>query len=479
MDKIKIVLINPDYMLYADPPLGLAYLASYVKKYGKGIEIIILDQLSQKQIIKRIKKIKPDVIGLAAVSLNFYDVKTYAEKVKQAYNDAIFVLGGVHVTTSPESFEKTIFDIAILGEAEKTLLTLLQSLQKNNNELNVKELKKIKGFVLRDGKKIVNTGLPELIQDLDEIPIPARGMLNMKYYKIPSFTSEETNAEPVASILTSRGCPYRCVFCSTAKFWTNRIRFFSAQRVVDEIEILYKKYGFKKIDVYDDLFAINKQRLRDIISLMRERKLLGKIDFIIMGRTDIFDEELAKLLKELGTTHITFGFETGSQKTLDYLKCGRIKIQDNIRSVELCKKYKIKVIGFFMAGNPYETEEDLKQTYEFIRDYCRDGNVFQTIAYPGTEVWQYAVKEKIIDSDHYDKKQKTFAGFDTRYLLSKDISPEKFMEWVRKMEGIYLEHRGSRFLTNIRPKHVKFLFSLIFLRKAWNLRKTFVERLKG
>ncbi len=474
---MNLVLINPDYMSDADPPIGLAYLAAYIKKKTDW-NVRIFDQLSYSDTIKKIKELKPEVIGLTAVSSNYYIVKEIAKKLKKISPDSTLIIGGVHVTTSPESFNDSVFDIAVTGEGEIPFSRVLESI-KQNKGIKTKELKKIKGIIFRENKESICTGSGECIDNLDEIPMPARDLLNMKYYRFPSFLSKD-GFEPSGSMITSRGCPYNCKFCSSSAFWGRRIRFFSAKRVANEIETLYKKYKYRSIIIYDDLFPINKERLREITKLLKQRNLLGKIKFYVYGRADVFDEEHAQLLKKLNVVSITFGFETGSQKVLNYLKGGIISVKDNKKALDIARKYGFDVGGFFMVGSPYETAKDMKETYDFIKNNSlRNFSVYQTIAFPGTAIWNYAIENKIIDKDYYNRKEKDLVDFDANILLSRDISKKEFKKIYGDIKSLQLSTNKSNFLINLlslRLRHVPLLLSPLFLKKAYNLRKQFIKR---
>ncbi len=473
---MKVTLINPDYMMYADPPVGLAYLAGYIKKVHPDIKIEILDQLTLKQILSSLKKNKPDIIGLGATCLNYYKVKTLGKILAKEVPDSLLVIGGVYITTMPESFKDSPFDIGLLGESEKNFSELIKNIKKNQG-VNLKELRKIKGFLLRDKKKVINTGMPELIENLDDIPLPERDLLDMKFYTLPAILS--TDLDSMGALLTSRGCPYNCAFCSSACIWQRKLRFFSAQRVADEIEILYKKYGYRNIVIYDDLFSVNKPRLKKIIELLDKKRILRKIKFFALARANTFDEETAQLLKKLNILELTFGFESGSQRMLNYLKGKHIKLKDSIRAINLCKKYKISCYGLFMIGSPTEKIEDLEKTYNFIKKYCPNFTIYQTIALPGTRVWDYAIKNKIIKKDYYEHKQKDFIDVDTKYLLSKDIPPETFKKYFKKINSLEIsKSRQGVFkkILRLRPRHMVKILSLTFIKKAYILRKQFLKR---
>jgi len=475
---MKFFLINPDYMLYGDPPIGIAYLAAYVRDNCPFVHIEILDQLNSKEILENIKKGKPDLVGLTAVSSNYFSVKKLAKKIKKISPNSVLIIGGVHITTFPESFNDSPFDMAVRGEGEITTTNLLNSL-KQENKINPEKLFKIPGLLFRNKGKIINTGLGEYIKDLNEIPSPARDLLNMKYYSLPRFSSQDS-IEPIGSILTSRGCPYSCKFCSSSCFWGRRVRFFSSKKVIDEIEILYDTYGYSHIYIYDDLFSINKKRLKEIIDGLKKRNILGKVKFSVYGRANCFDEEIAKLLKKMNVKTIIFGFETGSQRLLTFLKGEGITIEDSINAIKLSKKYKLNPGGFFMLGSPTETLGDMEKTYEFIKRYCRKNFIiYQTLAFPGTDFWRYALKNKIIDKFFYEKEQKEFVDINTDILLSKEISPKQFESYFRKINSLMLGKKSvllSKIL-KIRPRHLKPMLSREFLKKAINLKKDFFKKI--
>lgn len=472
--QVKIILINPDYMLYGDPPLGLASLAAYLKKECSFIDIRIFDQIKEGEMLKKILKEEPHIVGISAVSQNYYKVIELAKKIRKVAPSSILILGGVHITALPSSFKDSPFDLAIRGEGEIPFKKFADSFYEIGS-VNTKKLSKIPGFLLRDKEKIIDTGLSEMVPNLDDIPLPARNLLNMNYYRLPRFSSKDL--EPAGAIITSRGCPYSCKFCASSVFWRRTIRFFSAKRVVDEIKILHHHYGYNLIEIYDDLFSINKERLREIVFLLEKEGLLGKIRFILLARANCFDEETAMLFKKMNPEIIAFGFETGSPKMLRYLKGDNVKIDDALRAISLTRKYNLPIKGFFMVGSPTETIEDMNQTYDFIeKNHLDNALLFQTKAYPGTEIWDYAIKTKVLREDFYDSKQKDFIEIDTDLLLSKEINKGDFIAGFNKIRALIntktkkTSNISSRFLL-IRPHHIRLMLTREFLEKA-NILKT-------
>lgn len=475
---MKVFLINPDYMIYGDPPLGLAYLAAYIREKCSFAKVKILDQISEKEILNIVKREQPEIIGLTSVSGNYYYVKILAKKIGLVSPKSLRVIGGVHITTQPEAFKDSPFQIAVRGEGEIAFSKFLKSFNQNGG-INGKELRKIDGLMFREDTKIIDTGLSKQIEDINKLPMPARDLLDMDYYSLPKFLSGE-DWDPFGSMLTSRGCPYDCKFCSSSCFWLRKIRFFSAERVVNEIEILYKKYHYKKIYIYDDLFSINKERVREIIRLMKEKDLIGKIKFYVYGRANVFDEEMAKLLKEMGVVSVDFGLESGSEKILDYLKNHTVNVKDNERAVKIAKKYGIRGGGFFMLGSPHETLKDMEETYNFIKENCKDSFIiYQVIAFPGTEIWDYAIKNKLISKNYYEDKPKEFIGVDTGILLSKEVSKEDFKRMFYKIRGLHINKKRISFLKRmltLKPEQIKKFFSIKFIKKVFNLRIQFIKR---
>lgn len=236
---MKVFLVNSDYLIYPYPPLGLAYVARYIEKYMPSVDIEILDQISEKEILEKIEKENPDVVGFSSTSSHYWKVVKFAKKVRSMC-DSILVLGGIHVTNCPKTLENSPFNIGVIGEGEITFKKLLENIEKNNG-IKTSELKKIQGLVFREKNKLLNTGLSERIKNLDDVPPPAIHLLKMNYYALPSFSNRAT-FDSTGVIITSRGCPYDCTFCSSSKFWGHSIKFFSAKRVAYEIELLYNKY---------------------------------------------------------------------------------------------------------------------------------------------------------------------------------------------------------------------------------------------
>jgi len=413
----------------AHPPLGVAYIASYLKKYLKfdNTTIIVKQSDMEKSIIKQ----KPDILGISAVTIEFKKAVKLAESIKENL-DIPIIIGGSHITGIPYILPKSM-DIGVIGEAEETMLELLDMYIKTG-EFKPSQLKNIDGICFHDGKRVVINRMREFIEPLDKIPYPARELLDMeKNYLTPTITGTSTKIKKSTYILTSRGCPYNCVFCTAPLVWRRRLRFHSAEYVVGEIKQLVETYGLDEILIFDDLFTANKKRLREIVKLIREEKLNDRLTFTILSRSDTLDEEICQLLKNMNVKRINFGFESGSPRILKYLKRNTVTVEHNKRAIKLAKKHNFVISGYFMIGSPHETKEDMMLTLKFIKNNPIDlVTLCVTTAYPGTDIWEYAKKEEFV-SDDMDWEKLYNSPRDANFIfLNKEMTKSEFLQ-IRKM----------------------------------------------
>ncbi|PIP85409.1 hypothetical protein COY48_02610 [Candidatus Collierbacteria bacterium CG_4_10_14_0_8_um_filter_43_86] len=382
--KIKFLLINAiditKSLQTSLPPLSLGYLVSSLReRYGNDmIDFRIID----RDVAVTIRSYKPDVVGITSVSQNFNFAMKYAKMAKK-FRIPVLV-GGTHVTVLPTSMTRDM-DVAVLGEGEEAIKELLEIFLPKK-KFAISDLRRLKGLAFWDGKKIVKTEIRPPIMPMDAIPVPARDLMKI---------------EKCTHVFSSRGCPYRCVFCASSRFW-NKTRFFSAKYVVAEIKSLYENYGVREIDFWDDLFIVSKQRIKEIVSLLRKEKLLGKLTFSCAVRSNLIDESMAKLLKKLNVKGVSMGLESGTPRILDYLKGGNVNIKDHMRAIRIFKKYGIEPSASFIIGSPNETREEILQTFKFIKDSkLRGFGIYVLTPLPGTPIWEYA-KERGMVSEKMD-----------------------------------------------------------------------------
>jgi len=432
---MKILLINPpfEYTIQSCqpkileegldflPPLGLMYVAAYLEK-KTNYEVEILDtqveRLKYNHIKDEIKKRNPDIIGITAMTFTLVDVIKTAKIAKEVNPNIKIILGGPHVIIYPEeTINIPEIDFLVLGEGEQTIKQLLDNIDNPN------ELKKIKGIVFRENNKIINTGRTEFIANLDDLPFPARHLTPYKKY----FSVVSPN-RPVTTMFTSRGCPYKCLFCDRPTF-EKFFRARSAKNVVDEMEEC-KKIGIKEIFIYDDTFSVDRQRVIDICDEIIKRNL--KIFWDVRTRVNTVDKELLEKMKKAGCQRIHYGVEAGTQKILNVLRKG-ITLEQAEKAFEWTKKSGIETAGYFMIGSPTETKEDILKTIQFMKELNPDYvHVTITTPFPATDLYQIALEEKVISHDVWQEFAKNPTPNFIPPIWEKELSREEIFSLFKK-----------------------------------------------
>lgn len=350
------------------PPLGLAYLASVLEENGHAVEILDRDAVLRKNgldfdkvdavTLEKIRELKPEIVGISVTTPNMPDVGHLAAIIKDSFKDIMLVVGGPHVTGEPilTLQEVPYIDVVVRGEGEYTLLELAQS----------KKLKEINGITYRNGKDILSNPDRELVVNIDSLPLPARHLLDMKFYTRSSrFTSRNLNLR-TTSIFTARGCPYRCSFCAGPLVFNGKVRFHSPEHVVREIEGLISKYDVEALYFAEDMFLSSRKRAEDLLGLFIEKGINKKVKWIAQAKASIITEDLLTLMKRAGCIGVEYGFESGSQRVLDLMSKHQ-KVEESLRAAELTRKARLRFQANIITGYPGETVEDFKKTLKFIK----------------------------------------------------------------------------------------------------------------
>lgn len=421
MNELKIALVSCNKGV--EPPIGLVTLATYLKEKENFNNINMVD-INFDKVFAKVMELNPNIICFSSFTMYYALTIDMAKKIKENLNAPI-VLGGTHISTLPQSLEKC-FDIAVIGEGEITLSELLK-LYGKKRKFEVKDLKQIKGITFfDDDNKLVINERREPIKNLDEIPNLDKSFINKNYFKKTILPNGKYGR--LANMVTARGCPYRCSFCSTSVFWGNTVRYHSPEYITKEIEDYVKNYKVKHIIIWDDLFTINLDRLKKFSKLLNEKKL--KLSFTCEVRADLVTEELCKILKELNVERVGFGFESGSERILKMLKKESVTIEDNKRAVDLCKKYNFLVEGSLIFASPSEKIEDMKKSIELIRSMIKKkvNNIWTYILtpLPGTEMWEIAKQRGRVKDSNMDWRILFFQNINNPLLLDEDIDKEEF-----------------------------------------------------
>ena len=366
------------------PSLGLLSLAAVARLNGFNSYIVEASSLGldYQAAIEEILKHSPDYVGITATTLSINNAAILAKMIKERKAAVCTIIGGAHLTALPEETMSLFpqFDIGIIGEGEQTIVELLQASHNSRN------LNDIRGLIIRNGHGLRITDRRQFIEDLDKLPLPAWDLLTgfPQAYRPPAFRFRRL---PAASIVTSRGCPMKCIFCDRSVFG-ERCRIFSTDYVLEMVRILYQKYGIREILIEDDTFVISKARLVAICEGLLKEDLI--LSWSCLARIDMVDTGILALMKKAGCWQIGYGIESGAQKILDFIQKG-IKLEQIETAVRLTKEAGILAKGFLMVGHPTETTETIKQTIEFIRKIDLDDiSVFKFTPLPGSGVHKIA-----------------------------------------------------------------------------------------
>ena len=376
---MRVLLISPQGSnLYAKmkvglPPLGLAYLAAVIREEGHDVKII--DRAIEQRPLTR-EDFQPfDLVGISADTPRYPEAVEIASIAKEAGKKVI--MGGYHVTfLDKEALETGVVDIVVRGEAEEIMVNLLRALE--NNE----DLHKVKGISFVKNGELVRTAVALPPKDLDAMPFPARDLLPMDKY-----TSQMAGL-PITNLITSRGCPFNCYFCSSSRFGGLKWRYRSAKSIVDEMEILYRDYGYRAFAFMDDNFTLSKRRVMEFADEL-EKRGMDDIIWWCFSRVDILirNEDMVKRMAEVGAFQIFLGLESHSEDTLDdYGKNIGNKEQD--QAIALLRKYGINIHGSFIVGDMNETKEMALQTARWVQEVNPRVAQFSILTpYPGTALY--------------------------------------------------------------------------------------------
>ena len=372
MAKVLFVQANYDIDHLKDStpwmPLALVELATFLRE--KGHEVKILDrnlEYSNKRLIKTLKRFSPDIVGMTCyTSPVIKDIKQIA-KITKENSKALVIIGGVHATLEPNSLLSCPpIDYVVRGEGEMPLLEICQLIDKK--KATKKNIEKIKNVNYNNMRPFIN---------LNELPIPDYSLLEVKKY-------------PVATFYTSRGCPGRCRFCYNQG---RQLRFYNTDKVIKTITGVLNKYKIREFTIADDNFANLSKRTEKICNALSKYNSI----FHIFLRVDQVHDKVMKNLKKAGCWSIQFGFESGCQRILDFIKKDTT-VEQNIKAIKQCKKYKIFVDGSFMIGLPTETVIEMQQTVDFIKKYKPDAVDIKVYKpYPATELYEYSIKENLMN----------------------------------------------------------------------------------
>ncbi len=403
---MKVLLINPprenliESILPAvieesrglSPPLGILYVAAYARKYTRH-QIEVLDceaeGLTYPELRERIKGIEPEVVGITAMTFTLIDALKVARLVKEINQEVKVILGGPHPHIYPEetvSFPEV--DFVIQGEGERVFTELIDARE------DMSKLSQIKGVVWKENGKVVRGEAAEAIADLDSLPFPARDLTDIRRY-----CSVLARISHCTTMITSRGCPFRCRFCARPHLGRG-FRRRSAGNVVEEFEEC-RAMGIREFLIYDDTFTGDRARVIDICEKILEKGL--KIHWDIRAHINTVDEEMLKKLKQAGCERIHYGVESGNPDILQYLRKGAT-IERVKQAFRLTREAGIETLAYFMIGSPGEKLATAGQSITLARELKPDYVHFSILMpFPATELYQDGLESGIIKQDYWQE----------------------------------------------------------------------------
>jgi len=423
---VRVAVIAAPYPLeeFPSPPLGISYVAAAFEAAGCEVRIFdyIISCYSREKLATQLAEFQPDAVGAGSVTMNFYDAQRILRDVKDINPEVMTMMGGPHVSFTVEETLNTYpeIDVIFVGEADDTIIEFARSFLRKD------QWKSIKGIAYRDGDSIVNNGRRDFIMDVDRIPFPARRLLPISRYRAFGF--------PV-SMITGRGCPHGCIFCLGRKMVGAKVRRRSSQFVLDEIEQIISM-GFERINIADDLFASDTQRVKDICNGIRERNL--KFAWSAFARVDTVNQEMFDVMAAAGCDSISFGMESGDPEMLKRVRKG-ITLSQAAEAVRICKNSGMMPHASFMVGLPGETKETLRQTDEFARSLDILFGYHYLAPFPGTtlceKVGNYDLEILTRDWSKYDAND--------AIVRTENLTPQDIRDFVaiydREMNGKWQE----------------------------------------
>ncbi|MBN1363973.1 MAG: cobalamin-dependent protein [Syntrophaceae bacterium] len=378
---MRVAIIATPYPLeeIPAPPLGVAYVAAAFEAAGAEVKIFdyIVSNYTKEDLKRKLENFQPDAVGATSVTMNFYEGQRIIRDVKDCNPEIITMMGGPHVsfTASDALRQYPEIDLIVIGEGEVTIAELTPVIRHKN------KWRDIRGIAYRNDDEIVLTGKRDFIADIDSIPLPARRLLPLSRYQALGY--------PV-SMITSRGCPHSCIFCVGRRMVGAKIRKRKSNLVLDEIEEIIG-YGFDRINVADDLFTFDKERVKEICAGIKERSL--KFKWSAFARADTASQEVFDRMAEAGCDAVSFGVETGNPEILKQIKKG-IKLEQVYTAVKMCQKAGMMAHTSFIVGLPGETKDTLMETEKFAKSTKAIYGYHILAPFPGT-----TVREKVQDYD--------------------------------------------------------------------------------
>jgi radical SAM superfamily enzyme YgiQ (UPF0313 family) len=400
--------------------LNLAGLAAIAENAGHAVQLIDgeAERLAVGEIIARVRRFSPDLIGLTATTPSFHIARELAQALRAATPSPI-VVGGPHVSYFREAVLYPCFDYLVIGQCEGTFAAFLNAVEHRG------DLSSIPGMLYRKDGKSVFSGENREIPPLDTIPFPARHLLKTELYSVGTSRGRKR----FTSLMATRGCPFDCVFCSTSIYGT-RVRSRSVGNIIREISQVVETFGVDHFYFVDDVLTLNRAAVLSLCDAIEREGL--KITWEGATRANLVDEELVSRMARCGFIRISFGFETADEDVRAIIKKG-VPLESYLTANRLTSKYRIETINSVMLGLPGDTRESIMRTIRFIRNSrtIKHATFGIAIPYPGSEMYDMALNGRHglrLETRDFSKYQR----YNSAVMSVNGISPAELLRFQKK-----------------------------------------------
>jgi len=488
---MRILFLYPEYSYpRKNPPIGLASLAAFVIQLRHEARIIDFNvkNLSEKEFESKLKSYSPDLIGISFMTNQYASAVELVRVSKNKLPKVFVIAGGPHASALPEELLEEVpeLDIVVYGEGEVPLRELIDAFEENG----LSDVSKVPNISFRThlNGKIVKTPPTTEVFDFRTPPRPAWHLLDLTKYRV--FSAGGNPAEITFALLSSRGCPGRCVFCDSHTIFGRKFRGRTAEDIFDEVLSLHETYGMVQFDFVDDLVTIDKRRMFDFCELIQNSGI--KFRWMANARVNSLSEEMLLKMKESGCVRIDLGVESGDPAVRKRMKKG-ITNKQIVNVHKLCKKMKIYTGTFLMVGNLGETMESVKMTAKLMKGLTDDPSIAIACPYPGTELFRILDKKGFILTKDWTKygTAPTFLKGYRPVMRTDTMTPEEIVEAYYYLQSVFaLDKFRARYgkLFYFNPRFIKeYLLdnkayggfrrkTKMGLRLGWNLIKRWIQQ---
>jgi anaerobic magnesium-protoporphyrin IX monomethyl ester cyclase len=457
------------------PPLGILSIAAMLEKSGRPVQVTAAEvlRLKTKDILREIQAYDADLIGMSVTTENRFEIFTLARAIKEAFPRKTLAIGGPHATMAGLDMVANVpaIDLAAIGEGERTILDIAEW-QEAGGDLS--ELAKIKGIIYRRDGRPYFTGPRPMIEDLDPLPFPGKQLIPMERYDFRWPVGDKFLR--ATNIITSRGCPFNCNFCSTPTNWGRHVRGYTPQRAVAEIRWNRDNFGAEVLWFFDDTFNYNLKRTEELCRLIIREKL--DIRFVAELRIDVLSYDLLALMREAGVQYISFGVEAGSERVRRDIIHKNISNEQVFQAVAWAQQLDIQATAFFIFSHPTETWAEAQESLKIIGQIKDKVDITVSILhiYPGTELEAYAREKKLLPADfswtRHDRRVETLPAAQGDVPLFKEQFTwaqigELLLKWSAGAQNVSLWRKLPDVLKSLRSfrdvyKHL--VIGLVFCR---------------